>query len=144
VLEGLGEEGYKSHSWQYVKRLLADPAVECIVTVVRSCIGDCVEAVYAADLTGGEPNYLQNHGGKDIDLIIYAPSCQGLDEKILETSLDQAARIVISEVLGFDPIEVLGIPNVIEIHVVRGPEDMPYYNMLSSRYSKLARIWSKG
>ncbi|MCE4619478.1 MAG: hypothetical protein F7C33_00470 [Desulfurococcales archaeon] len=142
MLEGIREEGYKSHAWQYIKRLLADPAVECIITTVSDCIGPgCIKGVYIADLTGGEPSYLQDHGGKDVDIIIYAPSCEGLDENVLESGLDQSARIVIAEVLGFDPIEELRIPNVIEIHVVRGPEDAPYYNMLNSRYSRLVKVW---
>ena len=142
VLEGVREEGYRSHAWQYVKRLLADPAVECMVRTVSECISpECIRGVYIADLTGGEPSYLQEHGGKDIDIIVYAPNCSSLDEGVLESSLDQAARIIIAEVLGFDPIEELGIPNVIEVHVVHGPEDAPYYNMLYSKYSRLQRVW---
>ncbi|MEB3806534.1 MAG: hypothetical protein GSR73_03360 [Desulfurococcales archaeon] len=79
-------------------------------------------------------------------MILYAPGCTELDEdseEALERALDEAARIIISEVFGFDPIEKLGIPNVIEIHVVRSEEDAPYWNMIFSRFSQLIKVWDE-
>ncbi|MCE4600196.1 MAG: hypothetical protein F7C38_01335 [Desulfurococcales archaeon] len=114
--------------------------------IARECIGSCIKSIYLADLTGGEHSYITGHGGKDLDVILYAPGCRELDgssEEALERALDEAARIIISEVFGFDPIEKLGIPNVIEIHVVRSKEDAPYWNMIFSRFSRLIKVWDE-
>ena len=146
VLEDVEANGYKAHMWQYVKRLLADELVDCLVEYSRDCLDDCLREIYLADLTGAEHSYVQGHGGKDQDVIIYAP-CPQLPrrelERVLEESIEPIARLVVSEALGFDPIEKLGIPNVIEIHIVRDERDAPYYNMIVSPVRRLIRVWPR-
>ncbi len=146
ALRDIEEYGYRSHMWQHVKRLLAEEIVECLVEARRECFDSCLEAVYLADLTGAEHSYIQGHGGKDQDVIVYAP-CPHLPreelEREIEESLEPIARIVVSEVLGFDPIEKLGIPNVVEVHVVRDERDTPYYNLVKSKVSRLIRAWPR-
>lgn len=146
LLKDIEEQGYASHSWQYIKRRIADPAVQCILKVLRECGLDCIETVFLADLTGAEHSYIQGHGGKDLDIILYAPGCSELDgeaERLIESTLDEASRLAISETLGFDPVEKLGIPNVIEVHIVRSKDDVPYWNMIFSGYSRLIRVWER-
>jgi len=144
ALDDIEAYGYKSHMWQYVKRILAEEIVGCIVEHARECFNGCLDSIYYADMTGGEHSYIQGHGGKDQDIVIYAP-CPDLPreelEENIESNLEAAARIVISEALGFDPVEKLGIPNVVEIHIVRDERDTPYYNLVHSRVSRLVRAW---
>lgn len=146
VLEDVEANGYRAHMWQYVKRLIADELVECLIEYSRECTGDCLREVYLADLTGAEHSYVQGHGGKDQDIIIYAP-CPDLPRRELEEALEEAvepiARLLVSEALGFDPIEKLGIPNVIEIHIVRDERDTPYYNMIHSPFRRLIRVYPR-
>jgi len=146
LVEEILSQGYKSHAWQYVKRVIADDIVECIVEADQECFGGCLERVYLADLTGGEHSYIQGHGGKDLDIILYAP-CPDLDRERLEEEIEKAlepiVRLAIEEALGFDPIKTLGIPNVVEIHIVRDRRDHPYWNMVHSRVSRLIKVWEK-
>ncbi|MCE4618738.1 MAG: hypothetical protein F7C37_04770 [Desulfurococcales archaeon] len=144
LIRDINDLGYKSHSWQFIKRKIADPVIECLTSILRECGVNCVKSIYLADLTGAEHSYIQGHGGKDLDIIVFAPGCEALNkdvERLIESSLDEAARIVINEVLGFDPVEKLGIPNVIEIHIVRSEEDTPYWNLIFSRFSRLIKVW---
>ncbi len=144
LVRDMRERGYRSHSWQYVKRILADAVVECLVEAGGVCLDGCLREIYLADMTGGEHSYIQGHGGKDQDIVIYAP-CRHLDRERLENeiegSIEPVARIIIEEVLGINPIEVLGIPNVIEIHIVRDERDTPYWNMINSKLARLVRVW---
>jgi len=144
ALEDIRANGYRSHMWQYVKRILAEEIVACLAEASGECFRGCLDSIYLADLTGGEHSYIQGHGGKDQDIIVYAP-CPDLPreklEEEVEGALEPIARLVIHEALGFDPVEELGIPNVVEVHIVRDERDAPYYNMVFSRVSRLIRAW---
>ncbi len=145
ILKSLREEGYISHTWQYLKRNIADLIVECIVAYSKDCFEDCLREIYIADLTGGQHSYYSGHGGKDLDIIIMSEKCQKeIDESILEKKLEETVFFVLEEYFGVDFYKLLGIPNIVEIHVVTGPECYPYYQMIKNRSSALIKLWEAG
>jgi len=144
LLRDLRIEGYGSHRWQHLKRLIADPLVECIVSSNRECFNGCLEEVYIGDLTGGEHSYVEGHGGRDLDIIIkLRTGCKHAVEEDVEKVLEDAVSIVLEEVFGVDFHRLLGIPNIIEVHIVDGPDAFPYYQMIESSSPCLVKVWPK-
>ncbi len=142
LLIDMREHGYKSHMWQLLKRTMATPIAKCIWANSGNCGLECLEAIYFADLTGGEHSYIEGHGGKDLDLILYTP-CNIDREKLedtLEKCIENVVDLLLSETLARNPKTLLGIPNIIEIHIVRGKKDLPYYNMIRYNSRTLTRI----
>ncbi len=144
VIRDMREAGYKSHSWQMLKRIMSEPIARCLKDTGPVCGLNCIETIYVADLTGGEYSYAGYHGGKDMDIIVYNPCETPLDARVLEdrieSCLENAIGIVLNEFLGVEPKKILGIPNIVEIHVVRDKRDFPYYNMIKSRSSAITRL----
>ncbi len=137
---------YKSHYWQVVKREMADAISDCIIKYKESCIGNRrIEGIYIADLTGGEHSYNQGYGGKDLDIIIHVEGCydkvaKRQFESNVEYCIENTISIILNEYFGCDPKKLLDIPNLIEIHVVSGKDDIPYYNMIKARSRSLIRL----
>jgi len=71
---------------------------------------DC--SVYIVDVHGGEPS--SGLGGKDIDLIVNC--CSGADLERLERIAEKLVADILESVLGRDPYQVLGVPNIVELH----------------------------
>ncbi len=142
ILAEIREQGYRAHSWQLVKRTMAGPISRCIKDLAEACGIPCLEAIYFSDLTGGEHSYIEGHGGKDLDLILYTP-CE-LDRETLEDQLESCIEntitLLLSEILSDDPKTLLGVPNIIEIHIVRDKRDLPYYNMVKYNSRTLTRL----
>ena len=142
LLVDMREHGYKSHMWQLIKRTMATPIAKCIWSNSNSCGLECLKAIYFADLTGGEHSYIEGHGGKDLDLILYTPCDIDRDrlEEGLERCIENTIDLLLSETLAGNPKTLLGIPNIIEIHIVRGRRDLPYYNMIKYNSRAVTRI----
>lgn len=142
LLSDIKENAYKAHSWQLVKRTMATPIARCLRGLSPRCGIPCLKTIYFSDLTGGEHSYIEGHGGKDLDLILYTP-CE-LDREALEARLEECIENIITlllyEVLDEDPKKVLGIPNIIEIHIVRDRRDLPYYNMIRYNSRTVTRL----
>ncbi len=143
LLRVLREEGYKSHEWQHLKRIIADPVVKCIIEFNSECFNGCLEEVYIADLTGGQHSYYNGHGGKDLDIILkLREGCKRHEtEEGVERSIEEAVSFVLEELFGQEFHKLLGIPNIIEIHVVDGPDCFPYYQLVKSKSPTLLRVW---
>ncbi|MEB3861419.1 MAG: hypothetical protein GSR84_04275 [Desulfurococcales archaeon] len=142
LLGDIRENTYKAHSWQLLKRTMATPIARCIRSLAGPCGIPCLDSIYFSDLTGGEHSYIEGHGGKDLDLILYTP-CELDREKVeesLESCIESAVTLLLSEMLTDDPKKILGIPNIIEVHIVRDRRDLPYYNMVKYRSRTLTRL----
>ncbi|MEB3787604.1 MAG: hypothetical protein GSR78_02480 [Desulfurococcales archaeon] len=144
IIRDMRESGYRSHSWQMLKRIMSEPIARCLKDTGPVCGLNCIERIYVADLTGGEYSYAGYHGGKDMDIIVYNPCETPVDARVLEDKIEEclenAIGIVLNEFLGVEPKRILGIPNIVEIHVVRDKRDFPYYNMIKSRSSAITRL----
>lgn len=105
MAERLRREGWRSLEWQHVKRHIAEAIAACICDYIG-------KRVYLTDLHGGEPS--EGLGDKDIDLIV---ECLGPDEAlVLEQLLEARVADILRGALGGDPHQVLGVPNIVELH----------------------------
>ncbi len=142
LLGDIRDNAYRAHSWQLLKRTMATPISRCIRSIASSCNIPCLDSIYFSDLTGGEHSYMEGHGGKDLDLILYTPCDVDRDrlERGLESCIENAVTLLLSEMLTDDPKKMLGIPNIIEVHIVRDRRDLPYYNMIKYKSRTLTKL----
>ncbi|MEB3765973.1 MAG: hypothetical protein GSR77_07420 [Desulfurococcales archaeon] len=143
ILKTLRQEKYTSHTWQYLKRYIADQIVSCLIDPEASCYRDCIKEIYLADLTGGQHSYYSGHGGKDLDIIIVLDeNCKDkINEKSIEKRIEENVYFILQEIFDEDFYKLLGIPNIIEIHLVTGPDCYPYYQMVANRSRSLIKVW---
>ena len=147
MLRDIKSSKYKSHYWQLLKREAAEAIADCIINLKDFCMSDgIIKEIYIADLTGGEHSYIaQGYGGKDLDVIIYVEGLLSRNEKkkienSIESCIENTINIILNELFSDDPKKLLGVPNLVEIHMVSGKEDIPYYNMIKSRSRSLIKL----
>jgi hypothetical protein len=99
---------WNSIEWQHMKHLIARAAAPCLCRIL-GC------RLYLSDVHGGEPS--EGLGGKDIDLILDCPS--EVDTEAIEEELEQVIYGWLQRLLGGDPYQRLGIPNIVELHTTR-------------------------
>jgi len=128
-------EKYSSHLWQSFKRELAELLVDHIV---KEFGYSTVEEIYYADLHGGKPANIGCHGGKDIDLIVKVSKTSNLNVEEIEKRMENSILKVLNEILGINVKEAVGIPNIIELHVIEGDSGKSSYMgyIVNSIYSR--------
>ncbi len=127
VVRGLREQGWRGFAWQWLKRRLAEAFAACAHELCS------LRAVYVADLHGAE-HVVGEMGGKDIDIIL---DCDDeLDVEGAERAAEKLVAGALSRLLG-DPYEVLGVPNMIELHPASGYLGR---RLLSAGYARPLRL----
>ena len=122
-----------------MKREIAEALVPCILEI----LGCKVEAIYYADLHGAEPAALGDVGGKDIDFIIKVSKHSQVEANDIEGALESLVVGELSKMLGEDVRKLVGIPNVVEVHVVRDFRENKMGFSASSYFAPAILIWRR-
>ncbi len=134
----LKKDGYRSYTWQRMKRILADTVAEEIIYLLGP---ENVRGIFYADLHGGEPVNVGEIGGKDIDIILWLDEKIVVKEKLLERKLEERTSRILEQLLGEDIRKTLNIPNLVELHIVKNLEKDIFGWLIKNCSSGAIPIW---
>lgn len=137
--ELLEVEGYASHTWQLLKRELAD----VLVPPILEFLGGVVEEVYMVDLHGGEPANYECMGDKDLDIVLKVSKNASVECEELEELLEEEVSRILSKILGVNVKEAVKIPNIIEIHLAGESTGDYVRNILNSKNAPPILLWRR-
>ena len=109
VLDDITERGWRGFGWQWLKRRIAEYIAECLGKIGA-------KSVYLVELHGGE-HIVEDFGDKDIDLLVECGADCGWSDD-LDSVTENTVAEILGEMLGANPYRVLGVPNIVEIHVI--------------------------
>lgn len=122
-----------------MKRELAEVIVKRAVEV----LGEAVEEAYYVDLHGGEPANFECMGDKDVDLILKLSEKPNIDLNVFEEVLEEEVSNILSEILGFNVKDVVGVPNIVELHIVEEGSRSYVDKILYSKQTPPILIWRR-